>query len=138
VRPEAVGVDPAPELVEQGLPDHFGDVRCLDLDARAVQLPCDRLGEALLLLGIADEVEFAHAPEHVGAATLGLLAARHRVVARRCLRNTGERGGLGHRHPGERLVEVGLGGGGDAVGALAEEHGVEVELEDLLLRELPL
>ena len=36
---------------------------------------------------------------------------------------------------GERLAEVGLGGGGEAVGPLAEEDLVDVDLEDLVLGE---
>ena len=55
----------------------------------------------------------------------------HRVRDDRCQQRT-----LG---PGERfdvLAPVGLGGGLHAIGARSEVHGVEVQLQDLVLREL--
>ncbi len=59
-----------------------------------------------------------------------------RVVKRGRLRNPGERGGLGDGQLVQALAEERLRGGGDAVGALAEEDDVQIELEDLLLGEL--
>ena len=55
------------------------------------------------------------------------------IVARRGLGDRGQRRRLGHVEVADRLAEVALGGGLDAVGAVAEVDLVEVELEDLVL-----
>ena len=50
----------------------------------------------------------------------------------------GERGGLRHIELVERLAVKGLRRRRDAVGALAEEHDIQIQPEDLLLGELML
>jgi hypothetical protein len=96
------------------------------------------LDGGVALLG-RDGAHLGHAVEDVGVADLevllGLLAVG-RVVLRRVVEHGGEDGGLAEVQVLGRVVEVGLGGGLDAIGAAAEVDGVEVALEDLLLAEL--
>ena len=134
----AVRVEAAAVLLEQRLAHQFRNVWRLDLDARTVQFAGDRFLQRGTVRLAGDEADFLHAAQHVGAAPFGLLAAGRGVVARRSLRQPGEQRRLGDAQLGQPLAEVGLGGRGDAIGALAEEHGVEVELEDLLLGEFVL
>ncbi len=54
---------------------------------------------------------------------------------RRSPRQSGEQGGFGEGEVARLLVEVDLGRCAHAVGALAEEYPVQVERQDLLLRE---
>ena len=82
-----------------------------------------------------DVAVVGHLVEHVVAPGDGAGLLAHRVQHARRLRQGGEVGGLGQRQLLERLGEVGLRRGGDAVGVLAEEDLVEVELEDLVLGE---
>src|SRR6185312_664220 len=86
--------------------------------------------------GGVDVAEVEHSLQHVPAARGGQMRMDDWVVKRRRLRNTRERGGLGHRQLIEALAVVGLRRGRYAVGALAEEDLVEIKLEDLLLGEL--
>jgi hypothetical protein len=44
----------------------------------------------------------------------------------------GDGGRFGHRELVQRLAEEGLGGGRNAVGALAEEDDIQIEPENLL------
>ncbi len=81
-----------------------GDVAVLDHLADDVVAPVDRVGL------LADGMEVA-----------------------RLLGKRGQVGGFGNRELVEGLAEVDLRGGGDAVGVLAEEDLVEIELEDLVL-----
>ena len=96
----------------------------------------DRLLAGALRGGGIDVLELQHLPQHIAAPRLRRLRVGDRVVARRRLRNAGERRGLGHRELIERLAEIGFRGRGDAVGALAEEDHVQIGLQDLLLGEL--
>jgi hypothetical protein len=57
------------------------------------------------------------------------------VEIRRRLRQRGEIGRLFQRQVLERRVEIGLRGGGHAIGVLAEENLVEVEFENAFLRQ---
>ena len=63
------------------------------------------------------------------------LLAAHRVEIRRRLGQRGEEGGLMRGELAQGLVEIGLGGGGDAIGVLAEEDLVHVQFENALLVE---
>ena len=60
------------------------------------------------------------------------------VVERRVANRHGQCRRLGDRELVEGLAEVLLGGSGNPVGVLAEEHRVQVVLEDLLLGKAPL
>ena len=61
-----------------------------------------------------------------------------RIVVARRLGQRGEIRGLGQRELVQRLVPIGLGRGGNAVGPAAEIDLIQIELEDLLLGEGPL
>ena len=104
-------------------------------DLGELRQPLQRL---VALLG-RDRLHLGHAVEDVGVAALevvlGLLAVG-RVVLRGVVEHGGEHGGLAQVEVLGRVVEVGLGGGLDAVGAAAEVDGVEVALEHLFLAQL--
>ncbi len=86
------------------------------------------------LVGLVVEViEFAHAAQHVGAPVGCSLEACRRVEPGRRLQDPGEQRRFARIDVGERLAEVGLGAGGESVGALAEELGVHEQREDLVL-----
>jgi hypothetical protein len=74
-----------------------------------------------------------HLVQHVFPAGERAVAGADRMQQARRLGQGGEVGGLGERQLLERLGEIDLGRGGDAVAVLAEEDLVEVELEDLVL-----
>jgi len=103
-----------------------------------MQLTGNRFGQRRRMLRVVDVVELAHPPQHIGATALRLFAAGHRVVARRRLREPRKQRRLGDRDAGQRLAEVGLRRRRDAIGPLAEEDRVQVQLEDLLLAQLVL
>ena len=52
------------------------------------------------------------------------------------MQDPGEGGGLQDREPARGLAEIGLRGGLDAIGTVAEVHGVEVLLQDRVLAQL--
>ena len=119
-------------------PHELGDIGRLDVIQRGEPAGGDGLLGGLGGGLLVDIAQLRHAPEHVGAAVLGGLGVAHGVVARGQLDDAGERCGLGHRQLGERLAVEGLGGGGNAIAALAEEDHVQVGGEDLFLREIAL
>ena len=65
----------------------------------------------------------------------GAIGMPERIVVARRLRQRGEIGRVRQGELAQRLVPIGLGGGGDTVGARAEIDLVQIELEDLLLGE---
>ncbi len=81
-------------------------------------------------------LRLAHAPQHVTASGRCVFPARHGVPSGRPLRDAGEDRDLRNRQLAERLAEIGLRGGRDAIRALAEEARIQIELENLVLREL--
>ncbi|MCY1516836.1 hypothetical protein D9M68_514930 [compost metagenome] len=95
----------------------------------------------LFLLGLGrllggDEAGLVHAVDHVELARPRAARVGHRVVGAGRLRQAGQHGGLGDGHLLQRLAEVGLGGGGEAVGAVAQVDLVQVDLQDLVLAQL--
>jgi hypothetical protein len=88
------------------------------------------------LVGLVVDVALGqHAIEHIAASLLRLLGVSPRGIPRGSLREPGQLGGLGDRELGGRLAEVAARGLGQAVGAVSEVDLVEIEVEDLLLRE---
>ena len=134
----AGGVGLLPVLLEHRRAHHLGDVMRLDLHLRRVLSRQQRLGQRLPVGGLGDEAQLAHAPQHIVAAVLGGGRVDQRVVARGRLGQAGEHRGFRQRQLVQRLAEVDVGGGGDAVGTAAEEDAVEVDLEDALLVQLAL
>src|SRR3546814_8649789 len=78
-----------------------------------------------LFLGFGDETEVAHALQHVIAADARSRRIGDRIAAGRELRDRSQGGDLVQVELVELLAEIELGGGGDAVGAVAEECLVE-------------
>ncbi len=98
-----------------------------------MQLRLERVGERILEFCLVDVVEFVHAVQDVAAAHVGIGGAAHRVVAGRCREHPRECRGFGDGDVRQRFAVVDLRRGGDAVGALAEEHLVQEERHDLFL-----
>ena len=125
--------------VEHDLPGHFGDgVR---VGGQRVANPlADRQLRILgvLQLRIADEAQFVHAPQHVELPRLGALGVGDGIVGGRSLGQSRQHGGFGDGDILQRTAEIDLRGGGEAIGALAEEDLVDVELEDLVLGQVRL
>ena len=86
--------------------------------------------------GRGDVAEAVHPLEHLVAPGRRVLGVGDRVVVGRALHQAGEHRRLRQREVDGVDAEVRLGGGLDAVGALAEVHDVQVAGEDLVLRVL--
>src|SRR5690606_37750095 len=89
-----------------------------------------------VVLILRDETFLAHATQYIRATLPGQIGICDRVVARGQAERSRDQRDLGQRQLIDRLAEIHLGRGADAVRALTEEHLVDVEREDLLLREL--
>ena len=85
---------------------------------------------------VADRAHGDHAVGDVVPALLGFRSVRPRVELAGPLDRCGEHRALGRGQLGDRLGEVGARRGGDAVGVASVVDGVEVGLEDLVLRPL--
>ncbi len=86
-----------------------------------------------LPLRLGDHAGVEHAPQYGELSLARTFGVGYRVGPGRVLRQTGQHRRLGHRKCGHRLAEVGLGGGREPIGTLAEVDLVHVELEDLIL-----
>ncbi len=102
-------------------------VRCLDLYDLAPRLLCLLIGDIPVLEHLRNHR--ITPVEH----PLGMLAGR--VVVPRTFEHRDQRGGFSQRQVGGRLPEIHLRRRGNTVRAAAEIDDVEVELEDLILRE---
>ena len=85
------------------------------------------------VLGLGDELVGQHPVEDQVAAPQAVGVVAERVEAAGGLDEARQHGGLVDGEVHDVLVEVRLGGGLDAVGAVAEVHGVEVLEEDEVL-----
>ena len=125
-------------LLEHHAAHHLGHV--LGVHAVAAAAGADvqllRLGLRRLLGG--DEAVLDHAVDDVQLALLGAGEVGDRVGGGRELGNARQHRRLGDGHVLQRLAEIGLGGGGKAVGAVAQEDLVHVDLQDLVLGQLVL
>ncbi len=95
----------------------------------------DRGGLRRIRGGRVDVTEFGHPVQDDVPAHPGGIGMVHRVVQGRALHEPGQQRRLGERQIGDTYMEVVLGGGTDAVVAVAEVGDVEVALEDLVLGE---
>ena len=84
-------------------------------------------------LVVVDIAKLMHPSQHIELPGFGPARIADRVVRGRRLGQARQHRRLGDGDLGERLAEVDLRRGGEAVGALAEEDLVDVELEDLVL-----
>ena len=80
-----------------------------------------------------DEAVLDHAFQDVDLARAGAAGVDDGVVERGGLGQAGQHGGLGNAHVLDRLAEIGFGSRSKAVGTIAQEDLVEVDLEDLVL-----
>ena len=136
---KALGVGLLRVLVVDRLTHHFGQefavepCKIVDL-ATYVQ---GGLGRLFLLL-VGDVSQFPHAAQHVLLALARALRISNRVVSRRRFRQPGKYRCLPQSQLVERLAEVDLGCRRKPVGALPQVYLIDVELEDLVLREVVL
>jgi hypothetical protein len=136
--PEALGQRRLAIPADHLEPRHLGDVGRGELDDRAVHARFDRYRRGCAAFRLRDLARLDHAPQHVRAARGGAFDAGDRIVERRGTRQARDQRRLREREVGRTLLEVHLGGGADAVGALPEEDPVEIERQDFLLAELAL
>lgn len=134
----ALGQRLVAEAGDHLLADHLGHVGRVHLDGALVRRGVHRHGLRLRRFGCAHELQLDHAIEDVVAAHLRALGIGQRIAAGRKLRNARERGHLVERKLIELLAVIELRRGRDAVGAVAEEALVQVQLEDLVLAQLAL
>ncbi|MNU90565.1 hypothetical protein D3C71_804350 [compost metagenome] len=129
----------AAEAGDHLLAHQFGHIWGIDLHRRLVRGGMHRHGLGRVGLGLADELQVGHALQHIVVTTLaGALRVGDRVARGRELGDAGQRGHLVQVQFAQLLAVVELGGGGHAVGAVAEETLVQVQLEDLVLAQLGL
>ncbi len=100
---------------------------------RPVGVGHQRFGMAGVRVGLADRVGLHHTVQHPVAAGLGSIGEAERVVVGRRFRHRGQHRRLGDREPVQRLVEIGLCGGDDAIRVLTQIGLVQVQLENALL-----
>ena len=127
------------EVLQQQLAHVVGEVGVVaDGVGELAGVDDDLLGAGGIVLLLRDDLGLEHAVEHEVAALLARLEAVgvKRVVDRRRVGDAHEQGRLGEGELARVLVEVGDARGLDAVGAVAVVDGVEVHVEDLVLRVL--
>ena len=102
----------------------------------AVQV-LERLFDGLVVLGLADVVIPQHVGEHQGLAAPGAGGAgrTQRIELGGRIRNPGQHGGFRDIEILRRLGEIGLGRGLDSIGFVTVEDLVEIERQDVVLRE---
>ena len=84
-------------------------------------------------LGAGDPAHLRHLAQHPVAPAHGRDLVVHGVVVVRSLGQGRQIGALRQIELGERLAEIVVGGGADAIGAVAQPDLVQIELEDALL-----
>src|SRR5258708_3022492 len=98
-----------------------------------VELGLDILAGDLVRFGRAQPACGDHAPQHVELTLVGKVVVHDRVVAGWGLDQTCKERGRGRREVLWRFVEVGLGCGADAIGAVPEVDAIEIHREYLVL-----
>ncbi|KWT96882.1 hypothetical protein APY03_2088 [Variovorax sp. WDL1] len=133
---EAARVGAGPVLRDHQLPHGLG--RMLRMQA----LRLGRVAQAQRFqlrfgrLRRADGAGRHHAVQHMELTDARTARVAHRVVGARRLGQAGQHGGLRERDLPQRLAEVALRGRGEAIGAMAEEDLVQVDLENLVLAQV--
>jgi hypothetical protein len=89
-------------------------------------------GRALPLV-LANVAVAVHLAQHIVAAVERLLRCPDRIIVRRRLGQHREIGRFGQRQVADVLIEIGARRRLDAVGVAAEEDGIEIEFQNLLL-----
>ena len=132
---DALGVGLFLELRVYHLARQFGHVLGVGVVFLALRIDVQRLRQRLLVFGLGDVIQVAHAFQDHMLAGARAFRIDHRIVARRVLRQAGQHRHFRHRQRAERLAEVDLGGAAETVGALSEIDLVHVQLEDFVLRQ---
>ena len=136
------GANRKPTFVERLLAEHLAELTA-DFLGKVVGGEDRRAGGALLdaqwfflrlfAIGSVDVAVLDHAVDYPVAAFQRAVGKAEWIVVVGALGERREIRRLGESQLMYRLVEVGQRGGGDAVGAEAEENFVQIELEDLVL-----
>ncbi len=121
------------------LPHHFGHVRRIDLDRAFVRRRMHRHRHGGVCFGLADVLQLRHPLQDVYvAAFLGAGRVAERVRGGRELGDGRKRCHFVQRKLVQLLAVIELGCRSHAVGAVAEEALVEIQLENLVLAQLVL
>ena len=120
---------------EQLASDLLGEIGCRHLLGLLPASPLDRLPLDLGRFCLGHRPVLDHAVDDPIAARLCCLRAARWVVAVGRFREPREKSGFAERQLIERFVEIGLCGGGHAIGAGTEVNLVEIEFEDAVLRQ---
>ena len=129
---EATRIRVFPVLVEDQLTYRLSNVFRMYRQFHVMSIT-QRFGLGLLMLLGRDEAVLQHPVDDVLLADLGPARVGNRVVGRRRLWQAGQHGRFGHRDVLQGLAEVGFAGRREAIGTLAKEDLVHVELQDLVL-----
>ncbi len=122
-------------MLDNGLARHLRDVTRVEIRLTAMQSRhIGRQDRNLVLLPV-DLTQLEHAREDVVASLECALGIGDGVVAGRRLRNAGQHRRLGGGELVELLVVIKRGRGRDAVGAVTEKDLIQIQIEDLILRQ---
>ena len=132
---QAAGVGLAAVLREDQLAHHLGDVLCMDAGGVGAGADLQLFGARLLRLVVGDEAGFLHPVDDVELSAAGTARVVDRVVGGGGLGQASQHRRFGHGDLLQRLAEVGLRRGGEAIGAVAQVDLVHVDLEDPIFRE---
>ena len=117
--------------------DELADRLGVPADARAVArvrpVDLDRHRRGARACRLVDQMRAGHAREDLVAARPGGIGMMKRIEPARRLDQAREQGGLREVDRADRAIEVRVRGGRHAIGALAEEHEAEIDLEDVAL-----
>ena len=123
------------EPIDRFATHQFGEIGRIHLDRRLMRLREVPLMHRRVVIGRADEMVVAHAPEHIATSLKRALRAAERIAGRGELRDRCQHRAFGESQLVQRLAVIKLRRRDHAVRAVAEETLVEVQLEDFILAE---
>ncbi len=135
--PETFGVGIAAIAADHFGPGHLGDVRGVHFRSRYVIAGVQRFVDCLGIGRFGDLAELVHAPQDPVATFLAACRVGQGVEARRRLGQAGDHRHLRQAHVTDGLAVIHLGRCLDSVGTVAQVDLVDVQLEDLVLGQLP-
>ena len=135
---DEAGVDVLPVSLEQFAPHPLGRIGGREIDLALKDLGGNRHCHGLLVFRLIDRAQLAHSAQYQIAACQRPLGTVDGIAALRLLDDASQHGELRQIQFANRLAVVGMGGGLHPIGVFAERHDVHVELENLVLAELPL
>ena len=89
------------------------------------------------VLRLVDRALAVHARQHQVAPAQRTFRSVDGIARRRCLWNAGQHGQLRQSELSERLAVIGARGGFGAIGAFAEGYDIDIQLQNLVLGQLP-